>query len=50
MGPSIASGSHVWSGSWADFAKAPTQSSRQIATTTPWLVWKVLCAALNTVG
>ena len=45
VGPSIASGSQVWSGSWADFAKAPTQSSRQIAITTPWLVEKVSRAA-----
>ena len=26
VGPSIASGSHVWSGSWADFATAPPSS------------------------
>ena len=32
VGPSIASGSQVWSGSCADLAKAPTSSSRQIAT------------------
>ena len=38
VGPSIASGSQVWSGTCADLAKAPTSSSRQIATTTPWLV------------
>ena len=30
VGPSIASGSQVWSGTWADFANAPTQISRQI--------------------
>ena len=41
VGPSIASGSQVWSGIWADLAKAPTSSRQQIATTTPWLVWKV---------
>ena len=29
VGPSIASGSHVWSGTWADLANAPTSSSRQ---------------------
>src|SRR6187455_3254440 len=33
VGPSIASGSQVWRGSWADLAKAPTRSSRQIAVT-----------------
>ena len=38
VGPSIASGSQVWSGSWADFANAPTRIRRQIATTTPSLV------------
>ena len=32
VGPSMASGSQVWSGSWADFAKAPTSSRRQAAT------------------
>ena len=45
VGPSIASGSQVWSGSWADFANAPTRISRQIATTTPWLVEKCCGAA-----
>ena len=35
MGPSIASGSQVWSGSWADFANAPTSSRRQAATSVP---------------
>ena len=35
VGPSIASGSHVCNGTWADFANAPTQISRQIAITTP---------------
>src|SRR2546422_9817738 len=34
VGPSIASGSQVWSGSWADLAKAPTRISRQTATIT----------------
>src|SRR6476469_3668369 len=29
VGPSIASGSQVWSGSWADLPIAPTNSSRQ---------------------
>src|SRR5215203_4829823 len=35
VGPSIASGSHVWSGSWADLAKAPTSSRRHAAITRP---------------
>ena len=47
VGPSIASGSQVWSGTCADLAKAPTSSRQQIATTTPWLVWKVSCALLK---
>ena len=38
VGPSIASGSQVWSGSCADLAKAPTRSSRQIAVTVHSLV------------
>ncbi len=49
VGPSIASGSQVWSGSCADFANAPTSSSRQIAITTPWLVEKCWGAAWKTV-
>ena len=32
VGPSIASGSQVWSGICADFANAPTRISRQTAT------------------
>ena len=37
VGPSIASGSHVWSGSWADFATAPPRrpSAIRIATVLP---------------
>ena len=38
VGPSIASGSQVCSGTCADLAKAPTSSSRPIRTTTPSLV------------
>ena len=30
VGPSIASGSQVWSGIWADFATAPPSSPRTI--------------------
>ena len=40
VGPSIASGSQVWSGTCADFANAPTSSRMQAATSgpsfTPW--------------
>ena len=32
VGPSMASGSQVWSGTWADLANAPTSSSRPAAT------------------
>src|SRR2546421_12119677 len=32
VGPSIASGSQVWSGTWADLANAPTRMSRAAAT------------------
>ena len=32
VGPSMASGSQVWSGTWADLANAPTSRSRQPAT------------------
>ena len=46
VGPSIASGSQVWSGSCADLAKAPTSSSRQIAVTVHSLVWKT-CGAFS---
>ena len=35
VGPSMASGSQVCSGIWADFAKAPTSSSRQPAVRSP---------------
>ncbi len=38
VGPSMASGSHVWSGIWADFANAPTSNSTQPATRSPLLV------------
>ena len=30
VGPSIASGSQVWSGSWADLPMAPTKSRKPI--------------------
>ena len=49
VGPSIASGSQVWSGSWADLAKAPTSSSRQIATIVHSLVVKTSGAFSKTV-
>ncbi len=35
VGPSIASGSHVCSGTWADFAKAPTSSRIRPAVSAP---------------
>ena len=35
VGPSIASGSHVCSGTWADFAKAPTSSRMRPAVSAP---------------
>ena len=35
VGPSIASGSQVWSGIWADLANAPTSSSTHPATRSP---------------
>ena len=35
VGPSIASGSQVWSGSCADLANAPTRISRHAATSEP---------------
>src|SRR5690349_14696948 len=38
VGPSIASGSQVWSGSCADLANAPTVSRRQAATIAPSFV------------
>ncbi len=46
VGPSMASGSQVWSGSWADLAKAPTSSSRQMATTVPSF-WEKVSPALE---
>src|SRR3954463_13367949 len=40
VGPSIASGSQVWSGSWADLANAPTRRSRHATTSVPSFVPK----------
>src|SRR3954447_14388056 len=37
VGPSMASGSHVCSGTWADLANAPTSSRQQPATRSPSL-------------
>ena len=45
VGPSIASGSHVCSGTWADLAKAPTRNSRQPATRSGESVLKTCGAA-----
>ncbi len=48
VGPSMASGSQVCSGSWPDLAKAPTRSIRQAATSWPSLVVNTLSAAAKT--
>ena len=48
MGPSMASGSQVWRGSWADLANAPTSSSRQAATSVPSLREKAPSASSKT--
>src|SRR6201994_4734616 len=42
VGPSMASGSQVWSGTWADLANAPTSNSRHPATRSVWL-WVNTC-------
>ena len=47
VGPSIASGSQVCSGTWADFANAPTSSSRQPATRSVELCPNTCGAAAN---
>src|SRR3954452_22383084 len=44
VGPSIASGNQVCSGTWADFANAPTRSIRHAPTSTPSLWWNT-CGA-----
>ena len=49
MGPSMASGSQVWSGSCADLAKAPTRSRRQAATSVPSFRLNASPASSNTV-
>src|SRR6476646_5720509 len=36
VGPSIASGNHVWSGSWADLATAPPSRPSEIRISTVW--------------
>jgi hypothetical protein len=48
VGPSMASGSQVWSGSCADFAKAPTRISRQAATIVPSFMLNASPACWNT--
>src|ERR1043165_385312 len=45
VGPSIASGSQVWSGTWADLANAPTSSRMQPATRSPSVVTNALMPA-----
>ena len=47
VGPSIASGNQVWSGTCADLANAPTVSSRAAATRAPSSLAKALCAPLK---
>src|SRR4051794_17044211 len=49
VGPSIASGSHVWNGTWADLAKAPTRISRQPATSSDWLTANAVSTREKTV-
>ena len=44
VGPSIASGSHVWNGSCADFANAPTSSRIRPAVSSPWALWPISLA------
>ena len=39
VGPSIASGSHVWSGSWADLATAPSSRRYAATSTQGWSVF-----------
>src|SRR5262245_18311171 len=46
VGPSMASGSHTWSGNWADLPTAPLKSSMQAAKSHGWL--SGLAMALNT--
>ena len=48
VGPSMASGSQVCSGSWADLAKAPTSISRQAATSVGSFCPKASSASANT--
>ena len=48
VGPSIASGSQVWSGSCADLAKAPTRIRMQAATSVPSLEENTWPAPSNT--
>ena len=48
VGPSMASGSQVCSGSCADLAKAPTRMRRQAATSVPSFSEKTSSAPANT--
>ncbi len=50
VGPSMASGSHVCSGSCADLANAPTRISRHAATSWPSLRPKASSAPANTLA
>src|SRR6476660_1944941 len=47
VGPSIASGSQVWNGTWADLANAPISSRMQPATSEPWLTAKSWSTTAN---
>ncbi len=47
VGPSIASGNQVWSGTCADLANAPTVISRQAATSAPEFEWNTSWAPLK---
>ena len=49
VGPSMASGSQVWSGTWADLANAPTSSRQQPATRSASLREKSCWTLLNVV-
>src|SRR5919197_1357744 len=48
VGPSIASGSQVWSGTCADLANAPTRNRMHAATSVPSLTEKAWWVAPNT--
>ncbi len=47
VGPSMASGSHVCSGTWADFANAPMRIRMQPATSVASFFGKASCTPSN---